>query len=309
MSLAIDRLMRLAGRGLVAAVLVALACRPLPAAAEYQLVGFIEEQKVYMDTDRLQYFIDPQTNRIYYDVWTKNVYSDIGKDEMIRKIKAMGEYTKDWDNFAYALIHKYYRPDRAEFKDIGFAFMTKDDRILELGEVPLDAVKWTPVQPKTLDDDIYIRVKLYEDAYRDKMISRSVKNRYKVIAASPSMIASVDNANIKFVRDKYSGRQFADVWVRVDIGEEKVRGWLADRKKKGKPIKGWTHLGYIVDKAYYDFEKGQVLHYGMAFYTNHGVLLESMEHAPELLTNWEQPIPGSWGEEVLLQVRKYMTGS
>ncbi len=100
------------------------------------MVGFISQHRVYMDTDSLQYYIDPRGNSLYYDVWTKNVYSGEGRAEMIRKVKAMGNYSPDWDNLHYSLVHKYFRLDKASYKIVGAVAMTKDDRIPELGEAP-----------------------------------------------------------------------------------------------------------------------------------------------------------------------------
>ncbi|HWQ60976.1 MAG TPA: hypothetical protein VN521_01620 [Negativicutes bacterium] len=299
-----DRLVRLAAAASVAAALV---FGVVPAAAEYQLVGFISQQNVYMDTDRLQYFIDPQTNQPYYDVWTKNVYNEAGRQEVIKKVKAMGQYNQDWDNFQYALLHKYYRLDKASFKDIGFVMMTRDDRILELGEIPPDRVTWEAVAPKSLDDNIYKRVKLYEDAYRDMMIDRSVRNRYKVVGNNGRMTASVDTANAKFFRDPYSGNVYAEVWLRVDLDEESVAVKLTERKKKGGSLKGWDYLGYLVDKSYYDFQQNRVLLYGIAYYTKQGALLETIEQPSELRKEWQQPIPGSWGEYIFVRVKAFMT--
>lgn len=288
---------------------VVLAASVAPVAAEYQLVGFINLQDVYMDTDSLKYFIDPQTNQPYYDVWTKNVYSEAGRQDMIRKVKAMGQYNQEWDNLQYALVHKYYRLDKASFKDIGFVLMTKDNKILELGELPLDkVVTWDAVVPKTLDDSIYKRIKLYEDAYRDLMIDRSVRNRYKVINNNEGLTVAVDTANAKFFRDPYSGNVYADVWLRVDLSEEAVAARLAGRKQQGKPLKGWKYLGYFVDKCYYDFQQNRLLFYGAVHYTKQGTLLESIEQPVEQRKNWESPIPDSWGEVLFRSVKAYMTG-
>jgi hypothetical protein len=292
----------------LAVVLAVLTGGLPPAAAEWQLVGFIDEQNVYMDTDRLQYFIDPQTNDLYYDVWTKNVYSEAGRADMIRKIKAMGQYTKDFDNLGHAMVHKYYRLDRGSFKDVGFVLLTKGDRILELGEVPPGKVAWEAIRPKSVEDSIYKRVKLYEDAYREKMIGRSLRDRYQVIGNNIKMTASVDTANAKFFRDPYSGNHYAEVWLRLDFSEEAALAMLKERREKGVPTKGWSYLGYMVDKSYYDFSQNRVLVNSMAFYTRQGALLESHDSPPESRSSWQQPIPESWGEHLFTQVRKFMTG-
>lgn len=291
-----------------AAVCAALLAGPSPAAAEYQLVGFISQHHVYMDTDSLQYYIDPQGNSPYYDVWTKNVYSEEGREEMIRKVKAMGNYSPDWDNLHYSLVHKYFRLDKASYKIVGAVAMTKDDRILELGEAPPEKIPWEAIVSKTVDDDIYKRIKLYEDAYREKMVERSLRDRYKVIGNNIRMTASVDTANARFFRDPYSGKVLAEVWVRLDLSEEEVAAMLASRRQKGNPAKGWEHLGYMIDKAYYDFAQKRLLRYGMLFYTRQGALLEKLEDKEENRTDWEQPIPESWGEYIFVQVKRLMTG-
>jgi hypothetical protein len=297
--------MRLAAAAAVCATLFA---GPSPAAAEQQLVAFISQQHVYMDTDSLQYYIDPQGNRPYYEVWTKNVYSEEGKAEVIRKVKAMGYYTPDWDNFQYSLVHKYYRLDKASFKDVGFVMMTGDDRILELGEVPPDRLPWVAILPRSVEDEVYRRIKLYEDAYQEKMVNRSVRDRYQVIGNNIRMTASVDTANARFFRDPYSGKVLAEVWVRIDFSGEEAAKLLADRKRKGSPVRGWEHLGYMIDKAYYDFAQKRLLRYDMSFYTRQGALLEKLETPEAFRTDWEQPIPESWGEYIFVQVRKLMTG-
>jgi hypothetical protein len=291
-----------------AAVCAALLAGPSPAAAEYQLVGFISQHHVYMDTDSLQYYIDPQGNSLYYDVWTKNVYSEEGRAEMIRKVKALGNYSPDWDNLHYSLVHKYFRLDKASYKIVGAVAMTKDDRILELGEAPPEKIPWEAVAPKTVDDDIYKRIKLYEDAYREKMVERSLRDRYQVIGNNIRMTASVDTANAKFFRDPYSGKVLAEVWVRIDFSKEEAAAMLASRRKQGSSLKGWEHLGYMIDKAYYDFAQKRLLRYGMLFYTRQGALLEKLEDKVENRTEWEQPIPESWGEYIFVQVKRLMTG-
>ncbi len=104
--------------------------------------------------------------------------------------------------------------------------------------------------PKTVNDDIYKRIKLYEDAYREKMVERSVRDRYKVIGNNIRMTASVDTADARFFRDPYSGKVYAEVWLR----------------------------------------------------------LEKLEDKEENRTDWQQPIPESWGEYLFVQVRMLMTG-
>jgi hypothetical protein len=299
------RIIRLAAAVAIAA---ALACGPAPAAAEYQLVGFINEQNVYIDTDRLQYYVDPRTNEVYYDIWTMNVYSDTGRANMIKRVKEMRQYNRDWDNFNHALVHKYFRMDKAALKDVGFVLLTKDNRILELGEIPPDKVNWTPVNPRTLDDDIYKRIKLYEDAYREKMVERSVRNRYKVVGNNGMMTISIDTANAKFFRDSYSGNVYADVWIRLDLSEEYAAAMVAERKQKGGSLKGWNYLGYIINKGCFDFRQNRVKMYSFAYYTRQGALLETVEHQADMLDNWQQPIPESTGEYIFQRVKEYMTG-
>ncbi len=290
------------------AVCAALLAGPSPAAAEYQLVGFISQQHVYMDTDSLQYYIDPQGNRPYYDVWTKNVFSEEGRTEMIRKAKAAGNYSPEWENLHYTLVHKYFRLDKASYKIVGAVAMTRDDRILELGEAPPEKIPWEAIAPKTVDDDIYKRIKLYEDAFREKMVERSLRGRYQVIGNNIRMTASVDTANARFFRDPYSGKMLAEVWVRIDFSREEAAAMLASRRKQGLSLRGWEHLGYMIDKAYYDFDQKRLLRYGMLFYTHQGALLEKLEDKVENRTDWEQPIPESWGEYIFIQVKRLMTG-
>lgn len=83
---------------------------------------------------------------------------------------------------------------------------------------------------------------------------------------------------------------------------------LASRRKQGSSLKGWEHLGYMIDKAYYDFAQKRLLRYGMLFYTRQGALLEKLEDKVENRTEWEQPIPESWGEYIFVQVKRLMTG-
>ncbi|MDT8901979.1 hypothetical protein [Anaeroselena agilis] len=302
--------MRGAATRLAAAVAVcaALLAGPSPAAAEYQLVGFISQHHVYMDTDSLQYCIDPQGNRPYYDVWTKNVYSEEGREEMIRKVKALGYYSPEWEELRYSLVHKYFRLDKASYKIVGVVAMTKDDRILELGEAPPERIPWEAIVPKTVDDDIYKRIKLYEAAYQETMVERSLRDRYKVIGNNIRMTASVDTANARFFRDPYSGKVYAEVWLRLDLSGEEAAAMRAARKEQGRPLRGWEHLGYIIDKGYYDFAQNRMQHYGMYSYTRQGALLERLEDKEENRTDWQQPIPESWGEYLFVQVKKFMTG-
>ncbi|MDR3563990.1 MAG: hypothetical protein P4N59_21490 [Negativicutes bacterium] len=290
----------------ICAAIVALCILPAGAAAEYQLVGFVDQQNIYMDTDRLQYFVNPQTNELYYDVWTKNVYSESGKAEMLQKIKVMGQYRTEWDNLEYCLIHKYYRTDKGQFKDIGFVFMTNDGKILEIGEVSQERVDWTPIKPQSAEDGIYYRVKLYEDANNDVMIKRSVRSRYKVINSTGRITESIDTANAKFFKDTYSGNVIAEVWLRVDMSGEAVKGEWDSRKQKGLPIKGWELLGYVVEKYYLDFERSKSLLYSVTYCTKQGAVLQTFEMPLEKRIDWQQPIPGSLWEKTFFETKKYM---